>query len=173
MKIVNTKPLLKVEELEAFLVYAGLPVKINQEIFFELHETGQVIATYTLSFDPDKDINIDLVVDYDDAGQLIKAHGLTTVEGLNKITLADLWLRYLAGNGYVCTDLAELDAEICFRIVKRITMVYSADLSFYQEIPHALSMTYQFEKYIDENMYRFEVAAGMRPLLLPEEVWVP
>lgn len=89
------------------------------------------------------------------------------------IQVSALWLRYLAGDGFVCCDIDDIDAELCFRIVKSVTMVYSADLSFYQEIPHVLSMTHQFADYIAYNMSRFGVAAAMRPMLLPTEVYIP
>ncbi|WP_316812850.1 hypothetical protein [Pedobacter heparinus] len=174
MKILKQNTgLLPAEELNAFFTFSGLPIKTKEEIYFELHETCQVTATYNLSFDEKKGINIDLIADYNNIEQLIADHQLKACEELNKITLANLWLRYLRGNGYVCADIEELDAEICFRIVKSITMVYSADLSFYQEIIHAMSMTHQFQKYIDENMHSFGVAVLMRPMLLPEGLWVP
>jgi hypothetical protein len=174
MKILKQNTgLLPAEELDAFFTFSSLPIKTKQDIYFELHETGQVTATYNLSLDEVKGINIDLLADYDSLEQLIKVHNIKACEELNKITVADLWLRYLRGDGYVCADIEELDAEVCFRIVKGITMVYSADLSFYQEIIHVMSMKHQFERYIDENMHRFEVAAAMRPMLLPEALWIP
>lgn len=174
MKIVkNTRPLLSTEELTAHFIQEGLHLKTEREIYFELHETGQIIATYHLSFDEATGISIDLLADYDNVEQLIKAHEITDVKELNGIMLGDIWLRYLHGDGYVCCDIDDINAELCFRIVKRITMVYSADLNFYQEIPKAMSMTQQFAKYIDANMHRFAVAAAMRPMLLPEELYIP
>ena len=174
MKIVkNTSDLLPVEELAAWFTAKDQDMSTKQQIFFELHTTGQVIATYYLTYNDKKDLGIDLIVDYDSLEQLIQVHGIKRPEDLDRISLGDLWLRYLGGDGYVCADVYELEAELCFRIVKSITMVYSADLSFYQEIPHALSMTQQFERYITENMQRFGVAVLMRPMLLPEKLWLP
>lgn len=175
MKIVKptTNDLLAAQELEAFFAFSGMPVKTKHKIYFELHETGQVMATYPLSYDEKKGIGIELLADYDNIEQLIKVHGIKACEDLNKITLADLWVRYLYGNGYVCADIEELNVEICFRIVKSVTMVYSADMNFYQEIIHVMSMKHQFERYIVENMHRFAVAVMMRPMLLPEKLYIP
>ncbi|MBB5438813.1 hypothetical protein HDC92_002494 [Pedobacter sp. AK017] len=165
--------ILPAKELDDFFAVAGMHIKTKEEVYLELHETGQVIATCPLSFDEKKGISIDLLADYDNVEQLIKVHGIKRTEDLNRITQSDLWLRYLGGNGYVAADINELDAELCFRIVKSVTMVYSADMNFYQEIIHVMSMKHQFERYIDENMHRFAVAVLMRPMLLPEKLYVP
>lgn len=172
MKIVKQDidlPLLK--GFQELFAKDGISVRTKKKISFERHPTGQFIATFNLLSDPEHGINIDLLTDYNNLEQLVQVHGLCKPDDIHSVTPSDLWVRYLGGDGYVCVDIEGLDAELCFRIVKSITMVYSADLSFFQEIPHVLSMTHQFEKYVMENMPRFMVAAGMRPLLL--SVWVP
>jgi hypothetical protein len=161
------------EELQELFFREGISIKTKQNISFELQPTRQLIGVFNLKSIAAQGINIDLITDYHTLEHMIEAHGLKNAEDIYRITVSDLWARYLQGNGYVAVDIEGIDAEVCFRIVKSITIVYSGDLSFYQEVPRAMTMGHQFERFILENMHRFVVAAGMRPLMLPEELWMP
>jgi hypothetical protein len=44
-----------------------------------------------------------------------------------------------------------VESELCFRIVKGITIAYSLRLNFYDEVYEALSLPEQFEQYIAER----------------------
>jgi hypothetical protein len=162
-----------IEGLQELFSREGISIKTKQKISFELQPNRQLIGVFNLKNIAAQGINIDLITEYDSLNHLIEVHGLKNAEEIHRITVSDLWVRYLQGNGYVAVDIEGIDAEVCFRIVKSITMVYSGDLSFYQEVPRAMTMTQQFERFIMENMHRFVVAAEMRPIMLPEELWVP
>lgn len=174
MKTVKTtNNLMPADELTLAFIQNDWTINTGQKIAFDFFLTGQVIATLNLMQDKKRGINIDLIVDYATVDALIKAQQIKTVKDLDLVTSADLWLRYLIGDGYVCADLQHIEAEVCFRIVKSITMVYSADLSFYEEIIHALSMAEQFEDYIVLNMQRLVTAAKMRSVMLPVAPYLP
>jgi hypothetical protein len=162
-----------IEGLQELFSRVGISIKTKQKISFELQPTRQLIGVFNLKRIAAQGINIDLITDYNSVEHLIEVHDLKNAEEIQRITVSDLWVRYLQGNGYVAVDIEGIDAEVCFRIVKSITMIYSGDLSFYQEVPRAMTMTHQFERFVLENMHRFVVAAGMRPLMLPEELWLP
>jgi|GEM_PF-3343006 len=163
----------RLEGIQELFSREGLSIETKQKISFELQSTRQLIGVFNLKNIAAQGINIDLITDYNSLEQLIEAHDLKNTEDIHRITVSDLWVRYLQGNGYVAVDIEGIDAEVCFRIVKSITMIYSGDLSFYQEVPRAMTMTQQFERFVFENMHRFVVAAEMRPIMLPEELWVP
>jgi hypothetical protein len=174
LKLVKgTTGLMPVDELTVLFGQNYWVIETKQKISFELQMSGQVIATFTLKSNQQKGINIDLIVDYKDLESFIRAHKIKSVKDFELINSSNLWLRYLAGDGFVVCDIDSIDAEVCFRIVKSVTMVYSSDLSFYQEIAHAMSMTEQFAAYIETAMPRFIVAATMRPMLLPTGLYMP
>jgi hypothetical protein len=123
------------EGLQDLFSREGISIKTKQKISFELQPTRQLIGVFNLKSIPAQGINIDLITDYNSLEHLIEAHDLKNAEEIYRITVSDLWVRYLQGNGYVAVDIEGIDAEVCFRIVKSITMIYSGDLSFYQEVP--------------------------------------
>ncbi len=134
----------------------------KQKVRLELHSPETVKAVYRLKTDKRKKYTLDLLADYQDIDTFIVANQVQSFREINQVSKAELWMRYLCGNGYVCCEMESLQAELCFRIVKNVTIVYSLRLHFYDEVYRTLSMTALFEEYINNNWEMLHELAEMR-----------
>jgi len=139
----------------------GRSIKFQTGLALDLYKKDQVMAGLGLKANDDW-YQITLLTDYVAADQFITHYQLKSPEEIWQIDSGGLWLRYLSGNACVCMEIFELEAEICFRLVNGMTMVYSRDLHYYDEVYSTLSMVHQFEKYAEENRNRLESATERR-----------
>ena len=73
-----------------------------------------------------------------------------------------LLANYLAGRGSIYADVARVEAELCFEIVKQKTSIHSLTIHFYDEVYKCLSLSEQFVSYIEENEELLHKAAGLQ-----------
>jgi hypothetical protein len=158
--IKNTTLLPKTVLLDLF-EQRGRSIKFEGGLVLDLYKKDQVMAGLGLKVDNDHYL-VTLITDYLAADQFIAHYQLKSPEEIWQIDSGGLWLRYLSGNACVCMEIFELEAEICFRLVNGMTMVYCRELHYYDEIYATLSIVHQFEKYAEKNRNRLEFATERR-----------
>ncbi|MEP7376039.1 MAG: hypothetical protein ABI675_21765 [Chitinophagaceae bacterium] len=99
---------------------------------------------------------IDLVAAFRNAEDFIEKSWIRNVDDLQSIKNSICWSQYILGRGYISCMLLEMDnAELCFRLPASeirnssttMTMVYSLDLHYYDEVEKALTLPEQFIEY--------------------------
>jgi hypothetical protein len=136
-------------------------IENKKRLTFEFHLTETIMGVHHLKTDKKKKYTLDLLAGKD-MNTFITANQLQALGDINTISKSELWLRYLLGNGYVCCEIEPLELELCFRIVKDITIVYRLGIHYYDEIYKALWMTEQFEEYVNNNWQRLHLLSEMR-----------
>jgi hypothetical protein len=138
----------------------------HTEIMFEqVQGRTEVSVTLPVNAGEDRKINIDLVVRFKSIEEFVERAGINDVSDLHRIKNSVCWAQYALGNGYVscCVDWLNL-ACISFRKTEAhfthweerlpgiaMTMVYSMDLKYYDEVHDALTLSEQFIGYIESK----------------------
>ncbi|MET4546273.1 hypothetical protein ABIE26_003600 [Pedobacter africanus] len=159
IKLTNNALLPKIVLLDLFEQH-GRSVKFKDGLSLDLYK-DQVMISLDMK-EVEGEYKFTILTDYLAADQFIGRYELKTIEGIEQINSAAVWLTYLAGNACLCMEIFELEAEFCFRLVNGITMVYSRELHYYDEVYKILSMVPHFEKYAEENRGRLEFATERR-----------
>ena len=121
-------------------------------ICFRLESPGQLTAMAVLKTDNNTGFRAELHTDKINLLDFIANHTINDLRKLNGMKGSDLWYYFVKGQAHIGIQSFELDdAEICFRIIDEMTMVYSRDLHFFDEVYEPLTMLEHFEEYLQRN----------------------
>lgn len=153
--------LINATELKEYFEERDGFVRARNKIEMIMEDTGGVSLTLPINAGNRRKIIIELVAEFADVEQLIEKAEIKTIGDLHSIRNSVCWLRYVQGCGYVSCMIEGLNnADICFRVpgmeVRKgkpaMTMVYSMDMHYYNEVDKPLTLPEQFIEYIESKM---------------------
>jgi hypothetical protein len=161
MNTVKSTMLLPKAALLGLFEERGRMMKFEGGLTLDLYKKELVMVSLDLKANSDN-YQMTLLTDYVAADEFINQYQLKRLDQIWQMDSGNIWMRYLAGQACVCMEIFELEAEICFRLVNGITIVYCRELHFYDEVYSTLSMVPQFEKYAVENRSKLDFAVERR-----------
>ncbi len=116
----------------------------------------------SLSNHDDGPLAMNITTEQDSPDEFLTGFRIKSLEDIQTLGYTNSWMRYL--NGYAEVDITplELEARLAFKIFKGKTIIYSLDLHFYDEVYEHLTMTEDFERYIDTHSNRLNAAEANR-----------
>lgn len=159
IEVLKDLPLVNKDALLDLFEQYGRSVKFQDGRSLDLYKNQVMIS---LELKVEDRYKFSMLTDYVAVDPFIVQYQLKSLEEIHQINSGALWLTYLAGNACVCMELFELEAEFCFRLVNGITIVYSRELHYYDEVYKTLGTLNHFEKYAEENRSRLEFASERR-----------
>lgn len=127
-----------------------------------LGEINEVLVTVPIEAGESRNIMIDLIVDFKNAEEFIDRASIMTVDDLYRMKYSIFWSQYMQGLGYISCMLQLLNnADLCFRIEKSLTIIYSTDVHYYDEVEKAMTLPEHFINYIETMWPQLETYASL------------
>ena len=127
-----------------------------------LTERNEIWSYFSLIHHDYGPLAISISTEGDSPQDFIDKFVLASVDEIEILEYKHSWMRYLNGMAEISITPIDLEATLEFKIVKRKTIIFSLDLHFYDEVYEHLTMSEDFERYVEGHAHRLGVAAANR-----------
>ncbi len=114
------------------------------------HATYHGLIPDTISEEGYYEMTID--TEGDSEWDFIEGFKLESLEKITQLSAQHSWMRYLNGQAEITLSLIPFEFDLSFRICNYKTMIYCARLHFYDEVYTHLTVTEDFEAYVNERL---------------------
>ncbi len=133
---------------------AGMEIGYSEQwdVYANLEVCNYEHGSFKVSIHTQEDTLRDFIL-----GFQIKSRG-----DIDRLDYRHSWMRYLNQAAMIAYNPIDLQADICFRLFKSKTIIFSFDLHFYDEEYEHLTVPDEFIDYIGDNYSRLQEAGRNR-----------